>query len=134
MTLTVTILIWGFSFVTRGGPFVTQDKPRFAVLRSISRAKWTEYVVSATLLHVVVNSIAGVINTHELVLLYGYTRTVVSMILVQRTEDVMDRIESSFPNYEPSGLITVDYERPSVCFVFLRETRIDCGNHCARGV
>ena len=88
MTLTVTTLILGFAFVTSDGPFVTRSKPRcteqISELRSISRAKWTEYAASATLMHVVVNSIAGVINAHELVLLCGYM--VVSMVLVRRTE------------------------------------------------
>ena len=120
MTLTVTTLILVFAFVTSDGPFVTRSKPRsteqISELRSISRAKWTEYAASATLMHVVVNSIAGVINAHELVLLCGYM--VVSMVLVRRTEDVMERIESRFQKYPPSVHIVIDYERPFVALSF----------------
>ena len=120
MTLTVTTLILGFAFVTSDGPFVTRSKPRctdqISELRSISRAKWTEYAASATLMHVVVNSIAGVINAHELVLLCGYM--VVSMVLVRRTEDVMERIESRFQKYLPCVCIVIDYERPFVALSF----------------
>jgi hypothetical protein len=114
--LSVTLLIWIFSFVTCVGPLVPSKYPAITTLRSVARAKWTEYAVSATLMHVVVNCIAGVINAHELVLLCGYM--VVSMILVQLMELTMDRIESHFPEYKQDVRVLIAYEKPFIALSF----------------
>ena len=115
-SLCVTSLILIFAFVTRVGPCMPSNCPEITILRSVSRAKWTEYALSATLMHVVVNCIAGVINAHELVLLCGYM--VVSMILVQLMERTMDRIELHFPAYVQDVRVLIEYEKPFIALSF----------------
>ena len=116
IVLTVASLISIFFFIASGGSSTTTNERPSTKLKAVSRAKWKEYALSSTLMHVVVNCIAGVINAHELVLLCGYM--VVSMVLVQLMDSVMDRIESSISDYEEDVRVMVDYERPFVALFF----------------
>ena len=110
IVLTVASLISIFFFIASGGSSTTTNERPSTKLKAVSRAKWKEYALSSTLMHVVVNCIAGVVNAHELVLLCGYM--VVSMVLVQLMDSVMDRIESSISDYKEDVRVMIDYERP----------------------
>ena len=117
LTFVMSTLILVFTFVVRGAPHsVPAGDPELYALKSTSRAKWTEYALSATLMHVVVNCIGGVVNAHELVLLCGYM--VASMVLVSLMDRAMDRLESNVDGYRLSVARVIDYERPFVALSF----------------
>jgi hypothetical protein len=82
-------------FVLRGISDVTTSesaKPsNTKLLQQIANDKWIEYAISATMMHVIVNCIGGIVSSHELVLLCGYLA--VSMILVQLMEVSIVRME-----------------------------------------
>ena len=117
LTFIISTLILVFMFVAQGAPpSVSAGDSELDALKSTSRSKWTEYALSATLMHVVVNCIGGIVNAHELVLLCGYMVT--SMALVSLMDRAMDRLESNVDGYTPSVARVIDYERPFVALSF----------------
>ena len=103
-------------FVLWGTISAKCDNELSCMLHLVSHNKWVEYSLSATLMHVVVNCMAGVVNAHELVLLCGYL--VVSMILVQLMEASMARIEETHTAPGELLQVHVDSERPFVALSF----------------
>jgi hypothetical protein len=103
-------------FVLWGTISVKCNNKSSYMLHLVSHNKWVEYSISATLMHVVVNCMAGVVNAHELVLLCGYL--VVSMILVQLIENSMARIERCHTEPEDLLQVHVDSERPFIALSF----------------
>lgn len=126
----ITIIILGLpiAWIMSGFPSDNDDTTKCPHLQMqrLSKFRWIEYSFSATLMHVVVNTISGVLNSHELVALCACFAA--AILLVHFIEHEMDLIEHELEETQSNQCYSTNFSCRQVSRVggLTIEDRVAC--------